>query len=78
MIRTVNLAALAATAALSAMPLVLVHPANAQISVQIGTAPPGPPPARNGAWGDRDHDGIPNQFDRTKQQRPASPWRPGP
>ncbi|WP_421997944.1 hypothetical protein [Reyranella sp.] len=62
MIRSVTLATLAATAALAAIPLVASQPANAQVSVQIGTAPP--PAPRNGAWGDRDRDGIPNQLDR--------------
>jgi len=34
------------------------------IEVQIGTAPP-----RNGAWGDRDRDGVPNVYDRYDNRR---------
>ena len=63
MIRSIKLSVIAATAALATIPVVLSQPANAQVDIQIGTAPPVPP--RNGAWGDRDRDGIPNKYDRT-------------
>ena len=60
-----KLSVIAATAALSALPLALPQAANAQVDVQIGTMPPPQAqPPRGGAWGDRDRDGIPNQFDR--------------
>ena len=61
MIRSLRSSVVAATAALAAIPLALRQPANAQVDIQIGTAPPVPP--RNGAWGDRD--GIPGKYDRT-------------
>jgi len=59
------LAALAATAAFAALPATLVTPAQAQVEVHIGTAPP----ARGGAWGDRDRDGVPNAYDRHDNRR---------
>jgi hypothetical protein len=57
------LAVIAATVAVPAF----VTPAQAQVEVQIGTAPP--PPPRNGAWGDRDRDGIPNAYDHHNNNR---------
>ncbi len=62
MMRSIKISVIAVTAALAAIPLVLSQPATAQVDVQIGAMPP---PPRTGAWGDRDRDGIPNQFDRT-------------
>jgi hypothetical protein len=67
MYRPILLAIFAATTVAS-LPVVLVTPAQAQIDVQIGTAPP-----RNGAWGDRDRDGIPNAYDR-RDNRKAGAW----
>jgi hypothetical protein len=54
---------IAATAALSVLPLVLPQAANAQVDVHIGPQQAQQPP-RGGAWGDRDRDGIPNAFDQ--------------
>jgi hypothetical protein len=51
------------TAALSSA-VVLVSPAQAQIDVQIGTSPP-----RDGPYGDRDRDGIPNRYDNHDNRR---------
>ncbi len=65
--RPVALAVLAAVAASIAVPT-LVTPAQAQIDVQIGTPQPAP---RNGAWGDRDRDGIPNAYDRRDNRQQA-------
>jgi len=39
----------------------LVTPAEAQVEIHIGTPQQQQP--RNGAWGDRDRDGIPNAYD---------------
>lgn len=61
MTRSILLAALTAGAAAVA----LVTPAQAQIEVHIGTAPP---PA-NPAWGDRDRDGVPNAYDPRNNNR---------
>lgn len=73
MLGPIKLSVIAATAALVATPFVLPQAANAQVDVHIGAAPP-PTPPRQGAWGDRDRDGIPNQFDQTNNnQRPG--WR---
>jgi hypothetical protein len=58
MMRPMKLSVIAATAILAAMPVVLSEPANAQ--------------PRNGPWGDRDRDGIPNQFDRNNSN---NNWR---
>jgi len=58
------LAVLATIAATVAVPT-LVTPALAQVEVQIGT----PQPQRNGAWGDRDRDGIPNAYDQHNDNR---------
>jgi hypothetical protein len=58
------IAVLAAVAATVAVPTV-VTPALAQVEVQIGT----PQPQRNGAWGDRDRDGIPNAVDQHNNNR---------
>jgi hypothetical protein len=60
---------IAATAALSVLPVVLPQAANAQVDIRIGPQQAQQP--RNGAWGDRDHDGIPNRYDRS----PANPHR---
>jgi hypothetical protein len=62
MMRALKLSVIAATAALTVIPVVVSQPANAQI--YIGNAPPNQQPPRYGAWGDRDRDGIPNQYDR--------------
>jgi len=62
--RSSVIAVLAAAAATFAVPA-FVTPALAQIEVQIGT----PQPQRNGAWGDRDHDGIPNAVDQHNNNR---------
>jgi len=61
-------ATLAASAALAALPALFVTPAQAQVDVYIGSAPP-PAPPRGGAWGDRDRDGIPNAYDRRDNRR---------
>lgn len=45
----------------------LVAPAQAQVEIQIGTPQSQPP--RNGAWGDRDRDGIPNAYDPHNNNR---------
>ena len=58
------IAVLAAVAATVALPMV-VTPVQAQIEVQIGT----PQPQPNGAWGDRDRDGIPNAYDQRNNNR---------
>jgi hypothetical protein len=69
--RSVKIALISATAGLSALTLAL--PANA-VDVYIGT--PGPNqaqvPPRNGAWGDRDRDGIPNAVDSYNNNRGRS------
>jgi hypothetical protein len=65
--RPTLLAALAVTAAVAAAPVVLVSPAEAQIDVQIGRAPP----PQGGPYGDRDRDGIPNRYDRHDDRRGA-------
>lgn len=68
--RSVRLSVLAA-AALSATPLVLTLPANAQVEIQLGPTYPqqAQQPPRGGAWGDRDRDGIPNAYDRYNNRR---------
>ena len=53
---------IAAIAALSLLPVALPQAANAQVDIRIGPQQAQQPP-RGGAWGDRDHDGIPNAFD---------------
>jgi hypothetical protein len=63
-----KLVVIVASAALSVAPMVVPQAANA-VDVYIGTAPPAPQPPRNGAWGDRDRDGIPNAFDQTNNNR---------
>lgn len=73
MSRSITLAALVATAALSALPLTLIQPANAQVDVYIGAAPP-PPPPRSGPYGDRDRDGIPNRYDQYPNQQSPNQW----
>jgi hypothetical protein len=71
MVRSIKVALFAATGALAALPLSLVQPANAQVGVYIGTPAPeqAQVPPRNGAWGDRDRDGIPNAFDSRNDNR---------
>lgn len=59
---------LAAAAATVAAPT-LVTPAQAQVEIHIGTPQQQP---RNGAWGDRDRDGIPNAYDPHNRQQA---WR---
>jgi hypothetical protein len=58
------IAIFAASAASLTVPT-FITPAQAQIEVQIGT----PQPQRYGAFGDRDHDGIPNAFDQYNNNR---------
>lgn len=70
---------LAAAALLSALGTgAVMMPAHAQIDIQIGTAPP-PVPPRNGPYGDRDRDGVPNRFDaannRSDRDRDGIPDR---
>jgi len=66
---SIKLAVIAATAAFVTLPLALPQAANAQ-GVYIT---PGPQqaqqPPRDGAWGDRDRDGIPNAFDLNNNNR---------
>jgi hypothetical protein len=68
----INLVTLALASTLGAFPVALVTPADAQVDIQIGTAPP-PPPAvpRYGPYGDRERDGIPNRYDRHDDNRRA-------
>lgn len=73
MFRPLTITVLAAAAALTAVPLALTQPANAQVDVFIGHAPPVQQAPRNGAWGDRDRDGIPNRYDQTNNDR-RSGW----
>ena len=54
---------IAAIAALSLLPVALPQAANAQVDIRIGPQQAQQPP-RGGAWGDRDHDGVPNRYDR--------------
>jgi len=54
---------IAATATLSLLPMVPPQAANAQVDIRIGPQQAQQPP-RGGAWGDRDHDGIPNDRDK--------------
>ena len=70
MTRWIKLSVIAATAALTALPLVVAQPADAQ-TIQINPYPQQYPqqaqqPPRGGAWGDRDRDGIPNRVDRDR------------
>jgi hypothetical protein len=58
---------IAATAVLSVLPVVLPQAANAQVDIRIGPQQAQQP--RNGAWGDRDHDGIPNAYDHNNTRR---------
>ena len=57
------------TAALSVLPVVLPQAANAQVDIRIGPQQAQQP--RNGAWGDRDHDGIPNAYDHNNNNNNA-------
>lgn len=67
-----NLVTLAVASALGTLPLALAEPAQAQVDIQIGTAPPVPPAMqRNGPYGDRDHDGIPNRYDNRDNRHGA-------
>ena len=71
---SIKLAVIAATAALTVLPVALPQSANAQVGVYIGTPEPQYPqqaqqPPRGGAWGDRDRDGIPNAFDQNNNRR---------
>jgi hypothetical protein len=63
MSRSIKLVVIAATAALSVLPMVLPQAANAQVGIYVGPQQAQQPP-RGGAWGDRDRDGIPNAFDQ--------------
>lgn len=65
--RPIVLSVITAIATTVAVPAV-VSPAQAQIDIQIGTPQP---PSRNGAWGDRDRDGIPNAYDRHDNRQQA-------
>ena len=58
--RLILLAILSVSAATAAMPLAIA-PAEAQV------------PPRNGPWGDRDRDGIPNAYDR-RDNRQSGAW----
>ena len=72
MMRPALLALLVAAAGVVAAPLTISTPAQAQAGVYIGTAPPPPAyPPRNGAWGDRDRDGVPNWADPRNNNRGA-------
>jgi hypothetical protein len=62
---------IAATATLSLLPMVPPQAANAQVDIRIGPQQAQQPP-RGGAWGDRDHDGIPNAFDHNNNARRGS------
>ncbi|CAN5910681.1 hypothetical protein BH11PSE3_BH11PSE3_30410 [soil metagenome] len=66
MLKSLSLTALAATAALAVMPVMLTTPADAQVQIQLGPQQAQQP--RNGAWGDRDHDGVPNAFDNNNNR----------
>ena len=59
---------IAAIVALSLLPVALPQAANAQVDIRIGPQQAQQPP-RGGAWGDRDHDGIPNAFDNHNNNR---------
>ena len=67
---SMKIVVIAATAALSVLPLVLPQAANAQVDVHIGPQQAQQPP-RGGAWGDRDRDGIPNAYDRHDNRQQA-------
>lgn len=78
---SIKFAVIAATAALSALPIVLPQAANAQVDIRIGPQQAQQPyygpqqaqqPPRGGAWGDRDRDGIPNAFDQNNNNRRRS------
>jgi len=70
----IKLSVIAATAALTVLPVVSIHEASAQ-TIQIGPQyPPQYPqqaqqPPRGGAWGDRDRDGVPNAYDQYNNNR---------
>ena len=61
---------IAAIAALSLLPVALPQAANAQVDIRIGPQQAQQPP-RGGAWGDRDHNGIPNAFDHNNNNNTA-------
>ena len=67
------IAILAAASATIAMPT-LITPAQAQVDVYIGTPQPQPVPPHNGAWGDRDRDGIPNAYDARNNNHRQQAW----
>ena len=69
MTRALVLSAIFAATTLTAVPVLSIQPANAQVDVYIATPPPSPPPPRGGAWGDRDRDGIPNFADNYNNNR---------
>ena len=58
--------------ALTALAVSFATPANAQVDIQIGTAPPPVAVPLNGPYGDRDRDGIPNAYDRHDNRRANS------
>ncbi len=72
------LSAVAVAATISALPLTMIAPAQAQ-SVDVYVTPSNPvyvtptnpyaPPPRGGAFGDRDRDGIPNIADNYNNNR---------
>ena len=63
MSKWIKLSVIAATATLTALPMVVAQPAEAQ-TIQINPYPQqAQQPPRGGAWGDRDRDGIPNAYD---------------
>ncbi len=64
MTRTITMAVLAATTAITASAFVLTQPASAQVEFHIGQQP-----QRGGAYGDRDRDGIPNRYDNNNNYR---------
>jgi hypothetical protein len=71
MSRSFKIVVIAASAALSVLPVVLPPAANAQVDIRIGPQQAQQPP-RGGAWGDRDHDGIPNAFDHNNNNNRRS------
>lgn len=60
------LVTLFSAAALGVVPVALSTPADAQVDIQIGTAPPPYGVPRYGPYGDRDRDGIPNRYDNRR------------
>jgi hypothetical protein len=64
-----NFVTRALASALGAVPVVLAMPANAQVGVQMGIAPPPPTVPRSGLYSDRDRDGAPNCYDTYDNRR---------